>query len=187
MVERSSASRLRRWQPDPVISTPGTPQPEISTPVAMHPTLPLPTTLSPFSSSQIASRPAPSTAAASTPAVRFPGTPKTSSSSAGAPRSVVSSYPAKPRRSFCGPVGDGAAGIAACIAVGIGIFTLAPGRIGSTAIQESTAAWGYIRNAATSFRSYIAVRTHLVRLPSSLNVQAAELFRSEKSAVVFRI
>ncbi len=81
------------------------------------------------------------------------------------------SYPAKPSRSF-GLWAIGAAGIAACVAVGIGLLIFAPGRIG-LAIPESSAAWGSIRNVAASVRSFIAVKSG--SMPSSLNVQAAEL------------
>ena len=93
------------------------------------------------------------------------------------PRSFLTSYPAKPRRSF-GQWALGVAGVAACVAVGIGVFSLTPGRIDRT-IEESSEAWASIRNAAVSVQSFMAAKTDSAPLSSTLNVQAAELPISE--------
>jgi len=66
----------------------------------------------------------------------------------------------------------GAAGIAAVLAVGIGLFILTPGSLGRV-IPESSFAWGSIQHASAAVRSFIALKSRSV--PSSLNVQAAEL------------
>ncbi len=88
-------------------------------------------------------------------------------------RPTLSSYPEKPKRSF-GRWAMGAAGVAVCVAIGIGILSFSPRRI-DRSIQASSEAWALIRSAAASIRGFMAVKSDSVPLSSTLNVQAAEL------------
>jgi type II secretory pathway predicted ATPase ExeA len=88
-------------------------------------------------------------------------------------RPTLTIYPEKPKRSF-GRWAVGAAGIAACVAMGIGILSISPSRI-DRFIQGSTEGWASVRNAASSIRGFIKVKSDSVPLSSTLNVQAAGL------------
>jgi hypothetical protein len=83
------------------------------------------------------------------------------------------SYQEKPKGSF-GRWRMGAASVAACAAIGIGIFSLSPRRI-DRSIQESSEVWASIRNAAASIRGLPPLKSDSVPLSSTLNDQAAEL------------
>jgi type II secretory pathway predicted ATPase ExeA len=89
------------------------------------------------------------------------------------PRPTLSYYPEKPKRSF-GRWAMGAAGAAACVAIGIGIFSFSPSRI-DRFIQASSEGLASIRNAAASIRGSKALKSDSVPLSPTLNVQAAEL------------
>jgi type II secretory pathway predicted ATPase ExeA len=88
----------------------------------------------------------------------------------------LSSYPEKPKRSL-GRWAMGAAGVAACVVIGIGILSFSPGRI-DRPIQASSEAGAAIRKAAVSIRGFMAVKSDPVPLSSTLNVQAAGLSNS---------
>jgi type II secretory pathway predicted ATPase ExeA len=92
-------------------------------------------------------------------------------------RPTLSSYPEVPKRGF-GRWAVGAAGVAACVVIGIGILSFSPSRI-DRPIQASSEAWSSIRNAAVSIRGFLAVKSDSVPLSSTLNVQAAGLSNSE--------
>ena len=92
-------------------------------------------------------------------------------------RSTLSSYPEKPKRSV-GRWAMGAAGIAACVAIGIGILSFSPNRM-DRLIQGSADGLASVRNAASSIRGFVAVKSDSVPLSSPLNVQAAGLLNSE--------
>jgi len=92
-------------------------------------------------------------------------------------RPILSVYPAEPRRSFDRwPLG--AASAAVCLAMGIGIFSVSPGRI-DRSIQESSKAWASIRNSASFIRSFMAVKSDSGPHPPAPNVQDANLPYSE--------
>jgi hypothetical protein len=93
------------------------------------------------------------------------------------PRPTLSSYPEKPKRSI-GRWAMGAAGAAACVAIGIGIFSLSPARIDQF-IHGSSEAWASIQSAAASVREFMAVKSDSAPLSSTLNVQAAGLPNSK--------
>jgi type II secretory pathway predicted ATPase ExeA len=175
IVRRVAHTQL---QTSPAIPAPITPQPVLSSPVAIAAEPP-----SPVKPDTASSLPAAAVSARSLPAAPVPvlASPAAQSStlSWSASRSTLSSYPEKPRRNF-GPWAIGAACVAAFIAVTIGIFAVSHTRSGQP-IPESAAAREFIRNAAASVRSFITVKSHSVALPSSLNVQAAEL-STDKSA-----
>jgi len=170
------SSVARRATPPPAASSPAmnspiiTP-PIVSAPVALPPTLPAYSMPSSALSLSLTPSPLPSAQAGPRPALPLRATPGSASSSAVSPRPASFTYPEKPRRSF-GPWAMGAAGIAAVLAVGIGLFILTPGSLGRV-IPESSFAWGSIQHASAAVRSFIALKSRSV--PSSLNVQAAEL------------
>jgi len=87
-------------------------------------------------------------------------------------RPILSIYNPEPKRSF-GRWALGTAGVAACVAVGIGIFSFSPSRI-DRSVQESSEAWASIRNSAAFVRGLMAVKSDSVPHSSTLNVQAAE-------------
>jgi len=84
---------------------------------------------------------------------------------------------AKPKRSF-GRWALGAASVAACVALGIGILSLSPGRI-DWSIEQTSEAWGAIRNGIASITGFMAAKSDAVPASSPLNVQAAGLPDSE--------
>jgi hypothetical protein len=92
-------------------------------------------------------------------------------------RPKLSSYPEVPKRGF-GRWAVGAAGVAACVAIGIGILSFSPSRI-DRSIQASSEAWAAVRKAAVSIPGFIPVKSDSVPLSSTLNVQAAGLANSE--------
>jgi type II secretory pathway predicted ATPase ExeA len=87
------------------------------------------------------------------------------------------SYPAKPKWSFARWT-LGSASVAACVAIGIGILSFSPSRIDQS-IQVSSGALASIQNAVAPIRGFMAVKSNSVPLSSNLNVQAAELLKSE--------
>ena len=163
IADRDLESLLRKSVPRRVVPSPVTSSPAISSPmppsptfftnVASHPALPVLATPSSVLSSPEALRPV-----LSSPVI---------------PPPALSSYPAKHRRSF-GLWRIGGASMAACAAVGIGILSLAPGRTGQSS-QESSAAWGSIRNTAASARGFSAVKSDSVPIPPTPNLSAMEL------------
>jgi type II secretory pathway predicted ATPase ExeA len=98
-------------------------------------------------------------------------------SSLATPRPTLSYYPEKSKRSF-GRWMIGASGVAACVAVGIGILSFSPGRI-DRLIQGSFEAWASVRNVASSVRGFVSAKSDSVPLPSTLDVQAAGLPNSQ--------
>jgi type II secretory pathway predicted ATPase ExeA len=92
-------------------------------------------------------------------------------------RPTLSIYPAEPTRSL-GRWALGAVSAAACIAIGMGIFSFFPSRI-DRSIQESSEAWVSIRNSAALIRGLLAVKSDSMAQPSTLNVQAAGLPNSD--------
>jgi hypothetical protein len=82
-------------------------------------------------------------------------------------------YPEQSKRSFA-KWALGAASAAACVAVGTGLFLLSPSRIDRT-IQNSFDAWSSVRNIVGSVRNFVALKSGLMPLNPSMNVQAAEL------------
>jgi type II secretory pathway predicted ATPase ExeA len=86
---------------------------------------------------------------------------------------TLSSKPAKRRRNF-GQQAMGAASVAACVAIGIGILSLSPARIDGL-IQSSSDAWTSIRTSVASLRGSTAGNQDSAPVSSSLSVQAAEL------------
>jgi type II secretory pathway predicted ATPase ExeA len=103
--------------------------------------------------------------------------PAVSSPSPMTSRPTLSSYAEKPKTSF-GRWAMGAVGAAACVAIAIGILSFSPSRI-DRLIQGSSEGWAFIRNAASSVRSYVAVKSDSVPLSSTLNVQAAGFSNSD--------
>jgi type II secretory pathway predicted ATPase ExeA len=98
-------------------------------------------------------------------------------SSAKTSRPALSAYAEKPLRSF-GKWVMGAAGVAACVAVVIGMLSFSPSRI-DRLIQGASEGWASVRNAATSIRGFVAVKSDSVPLSPTMNVQAAGLSNSE--------
>jgi len=92
-------------------------------------------------------------------------------------RPTLSYYPEKSKRSF-GRWLMGAFSAAACVAVGIGILSFSPSRI-DRFIQASTNGWASVRNAVSSIRGLVEVKSDSVPLSSTLNIQAAGLPSSE--------
>ena len=90
-----------------------------------------------------------------------------------ASRPVLSSHPANPPWSF-GLWALGATTFAASIAIGIGILTFSPDRLGRFA-QASSEAWTSIRSTAASIGNSTAMKSDSGSDSSSLNVQAAGL------------
>jgi general secretion pathway protein A len=68
----------------------------------------------------------------------------------------------------------GAASVAACVAIAIGILSLSPAKIDAF-LQASSDAWSSIRSAAASLRGPAGVKSDSGPVSSSLSVQAAEL------------
>jgi type II secretory pathway predicted ATPase ExeA len=92
-------------------------------------------------------------------------------------RPTLSSYPERPTRSL-GRWAIGAAGAAACVAIGIGVLFLSPSRI-DRFIQGSSEGSASVRNAVSLIRRVMVVKSDSVPLSSTLNVQAAGLPNSE--------
>jgi len=88
-------------------------------------------------------------------------------------RPAMLSYQAKPKRGF-GRWALGAASVAACVAIGIGILSLSPGKI-DWSIEQSSDAWTTIRNGIASIPGFEAAKSDSVPASSPLNVQAAGL------------
>ncbi len=93
------------------------------------------------------------------------------------PRPILSNYRAEPKRKF-GPWALCAAGLAACLATGIGIFSISPSPI-HRSLQESSEVWTTVRNSTAMIRGFVAGKSDSAPHSSSLNVQAAELPNSE--------
>jgi general secretion pathway protein A len=68
----------------------------------------------------------------------------------------------------------GAVGVAACIAIGIGILSISPGRAGWFS-ESSSEAWAGIRNAAPSLGNSPSLKSDSVAPSPSLDAQAAEI------------
>jgi type II secretory pathway predicted ATPase ExeA len=111
------------------------------------------------------------------PVLSSPVASRPALSSPMAHRPTLSSYPENPKRSF-GRWAMGAAGVAACVAIGIGILSFSPSRI-DRSIQASSEAWAAIRKAAGSIRGFMTVKSDSAPLSPNLNVQAAGLPNSE--------
>jgi len=92
-------------------------------------------------------------------------------------RPAMFSYQAKPRKSLNGWA-LGAATIAACVAIGIGILSFSPGKI-DWSIEQSSEAWTAIRNGVASIGGFASAKSDEAPASSSLNVQAAGLSNSE--------
>jgi type II secretory pathway predicted ATPase ExeA len=92
-------------------------------------------------------------------------------------RPTLSSYPEKLKGSF-GRWAMGAAGVAACVAIGIGILSFSPSR-SDRSIRASFEAWAAIRKVAVSIRGFMPVKSDSAPLSPDLNVQAAGLLNSE--------
>jgi hypothetical protein len=90
---------------------------------------------------------------------------------------TLSSYPEKPKKSF-GRWAMGAAGVTACVAIGIGILSFSPSR-SDQSIQASSEAWAAIRKVAVSIRGFMTVKSDSAPLSPDLNIQAAGLVNSE--------
>jgi general secretion pathway protein A len=78
---------------------------------------------------------------------------------------TLSPYAEKPKRSF-GRWAMGASGVAAGVAMGIVILSFSPSRI-DRVIQGSSEAWASIRNAVSSIRGSVAVKSDSVPLSHS--------------------
>jgi general secretion pathway protein A len=87
-------------------------------------------------------------------------------------RPTLSSYPAKPKRNF-GQWAMGAASIAGCVAVAIGLLSISPARIDGF-IQASSDAWTSIRSTVATVGSSTEEKPYSGQGSSSLSVQAAE-------------
>jgi type II secretory pathway predicted ATPase ExeA len=109
--------------------------------------------------------------------VSTPATPRAILSSPMISRPAMFSYQAKPRKSF-GRWALGAAGVAMCVALGIGILSFSPGKI-DWSIEQSSGAWTTIRNGLASIRGFLAGKSDAAPSSSSLDVQAAGLPDSE--------
>jgi type II secretory pathway predicted ATPase ExeA len=87
-------------------------------------------------------------------------------------RPVLSPYPvARPKRSSSRWM-LGAASLAACVAIGIGVLSLSPSHI-NPFIQMSSDTWASVRNAPAANGSSAEVKSDSAQVSSSLNVQAA--------------
>jgi hypothetical protein len=84
---------------------------------------------------------------------------------------------AKPKRSF-GRWAFGAASVTACVALGIGILSLSPGRI-DWSLERFSEAWTPIRNGILSIRGSMTAKSDAAPASSPLNVQAGDLPNSE--------
>jgi len=109
--------------------------------------------------------------------VSTPVAPRAVLSSPMISRPAMFSYQPKPKRSF-GRWALGAATVAACVALGIGILSFSPGRI-DWSIEQSSEAWATIRNGIASITGFMAAKSDAVPASSPLNVQAAGLPDSE--------
>lgn len=84
---------------------------------------------------------------------------------------------AKPKRSF-GRWALGAASVTACVALGIGILSLSPGRI-DWSLDRFSEAWTPIRNGILSIRGSMTAKSDAAPASSPLNMQAGDLPNSE--------
>lgn len=91
----------------------------------------------------------------------------------GTSRAVLSVYSPEPKRSF-GQWALGAAGAAAIVAMGIGLWTFSPGRV-DLAIQESSGIWASIRNTTAFVGDFMTLKSASAPKPSGQIVQTADL------------